>query len=427
MTSSSRLAQTLAQTKQTGGEHSPPEIRELIRGYQAGEIDDRLMTAWLQAVCDRGMSFEETTALTEAMAKSGRIIEWPPEFRPIVDKHSTGGVGDAVSLIAVPLAAACGARVAKLAGRALGHTGGTIDKLECIPALRSDLTVEEFIGQVARVGCAIAHATDELAPADKLLYALRNRTGTVRSAPLIAASVVSKKMAGGADAMVLDVTCGCGAFMRSLPEARTLGEMMSHVGRRLGRRVDVLITDMDQPLARSVGDALELDEALAVLENDGWPSESLRELAIEVAAALLAADGATAPETSRVRVREALQQGAGLRRFSEMVAAQGGRLDLFNRTLQPSGTIQAASTGVIGWIDAHACGQFVRANSAAPKGDVHRGGLRFRKAAGDHVERGEIVADIFGAPEASQVRDLTQAVQIGREKRRQRPLILDRF
>ncbi len=293
MTSSSRLAQTLAQTKQTGGEHSPPEIRELIRGYQAGEIDDRLMTAWLQAVCDRGMSFEETTALTEAMAKSGRIIEWPPEFRPIVDKHSTGGVGDAVSLIAVPLAAACGARVAKLAGRALGHTGGTIDKLECIPALRSDLTVEEFIGQVARVGCAIAHATDELAPADKLLYALRNRTGTVRSAPLIAASVVSKKMAGGADAMVLDVTCGCGAFMRSLPEARTLGEMMSHVGRRLGRRVDVLITDMDQPLARSVGDALELDEALAVLENDGWPSESLRELAIEVAAALLAADGGT--------------------------------------------------------------------------------------------------------------------------------------
>jgi pyrimidine-nucleoside phosphorylase len=266
-----------------------------------------------------------------------------------------------------------------------------------------------------------------LAPADERLYALRNRTGTVRSAPLIAASVVSKKIAGGANAMVLDVTCGSGAFMRSFPEAQTLGEMMSGVARRLGRRVAVLITDMDQPLARSVGDALELDEALAVLENDSWPSESLRELAIEVAGELLAAGDGAAPEAARVRVREALQQGAGSRKLHEMVAAQGGRLQHFNRTFDPSGSIEASSTGVVRWIDAHTCGRFVHASSSASNGDVHRGGLRFRKVAGDRVERGEIVADIFGAAEPSQVCDLAQAVEIGLERPPLRRLVLGRL
>lgn len=369
---------------------SATEIEALVRGYVDGSVDDETMTRWLKAVFDRGLSADETYALTMVMASSGQVIDWSGIRGPIVDKHSTGGVGDAVTLVAVPIAAACGVKVAKLSGRALGHTGGTIDKLECVPGLRTDLSMEEFRATVDRVGCAIASASADLAPADKKLYALRHKTGMVASIPLIAASVMSKKIAAGADAIVLDVKYGRGSFVAKADDARRLAETMRTIGVRAGRRVTTLLTNMDEPLADSAGDALELDEALSVLEGRGG-SRTLRAIAVETAASMLRAGGLSGDDAGADAER-ALSDGRALAKFAEMVAAQGGRLDEFDRTWPAGLEIAADDDGRIERIDARLVGEAIAdAKRDLPSSSASRIGIRLRRRGGDVVRKGDTV------------------------------------
>jgi pyrimidine-nucleoside phosphorylase len=305
--------------KRDGGEHTPEEIQFLLSGYLRGEIPDYQMAAWLMAVCIRGMTREETLALTQAMVASGEVLDLSGIKGIKVDKHSTGGVGDKVTLIAAPLAAACGVKVPKLSGRALAHTGGTLDKLESVPGLTVDLEPERFIRQVQEVGIAVAAQSPHMVPADKALYALRDVTATVPSMPLIASSVMSKKIAAGADAIVLDVKFGRGAFMPDVESALELASEMVQLGEGAGRRTVALVTAMDNPLGRSVGNALEVQEALDALAGKG--DEELVQVSLVVAREMCRlAEVNTDPD-------ETLRSGAGRDAFLRMLAAQGGRLE----------------------------------------------------------------------------------------------------
>jgi pyrimidine-nucleoside phosphorylase len=305
--------------KRDGGEHPPEEIEFLLSGYLSKEIPDYQMAAWLMAVCIRGMTRAETLALTRAMVASGEVLDLSSIEGIKVDKHSTGGVGDKVTLIGPPLAAACGVKVPKLSGRALAHTGGTLDKLESVPGLTVDLEPERFIRQVREIGIAVAAQSPHMVPADKALYALRDVTATVPSIPLIASSVMSKKIAAGADAIVLDVKFGRGAFMPDVESAVELATEMVQLGEGAGRRTVALITAMDNPLGRSVGNALEVQEALDALAGRG--DEELVQVSLVVAREMCwLAEVERDPD-------EALRSGDGLKTFQRMLAAQGGRLD----------------------------------------------------------------------------------------------------
>ncbi len=376
---------------------APDGIEELIRGVVSGASGDAEVERWLREVYERGLSAEDTFALTMAMARSGETIDWSGVPGPIVDKHSTGGVGDAVTLIAVPVAAACGVRVAKLSGRALGHTGGTIDKLECIPGLRTDLEIAEFRSIVAHSGCAIASATATLAPADKRLYALRHTTGLIGSIPLIAASVMSKKLAAGADAIVLDVKYGRGAFIERPNDARALADAMRTIGARAGRRVATLLTNMDQPLADSVGDALELDEALRVLQRRGG-SPALRDTATTVAAAMIELAGKT---DARRLATQAIENGSAFDALKRMAAAQGGDLDAFERTWPKAEPIAAAVSGRIAHLDARLIGEVVAdAKRSADTSAGRRMGVRVLRRPGTSVAAGQpVLAAWLPAPD----------------------------
>jgi pyrimidine-nucleoside phosphorylase len=305
--------------KRDGGEHPPEEIEFLLAGYLRGEIPDYQMAAWLMAVCVRGMTPAETLALTRAMVASGEVLDLSSIEGIKVDKHSTGGVGDKVTLIGPPLAAACGVKVPKLSGRALAHTGGTLDKLESVPGLTVDLEPERFIRQVREIGIAVAAQSPHMVPADKALYALRDVTATVPSIPLIASSVMSKKIAAGADAIVLDVKFGRGAFMPDVASAVELASEMVQLGEGAGRRTVALITAMDNPLGRSVGNALEVQEALDALAGKG--DQELVQVSLVVAREMCwLAEVEPDPD-------EALRSGEGLKTFQRMLAAQGGRLE----------------------------------------------------------------------------------------------------
>ena len=305
--------------KRDGGEHPPEEIEFLLSGYLRGEIPDYQMAAWLMAVCIRGMTRAETLALTQAMVASGAVLDLSSIEGIKVDKHSTGGVGDKVTLIGPPLAAACGVKVPKLSGRALAHTGGTLDKLESVPGLTVDLEPERFIRQVREIGIAVAAQSPQMVPADKALYALRDVTATVPSMPLIASSVMSKKIAAGADAIVLDVKFGRGAFMPDVASAVDLATEMVQLGERAGRRTVALITAMDNPLGRSVGNALEVQEALDALAGKG--DEELVQVSLVVAREMCWLAEVDPDPTL------ALRSGDGLKTFQRMLAAQGGRLE----------------------------------------------------------------------------------------------------
>ena len=306
--------------KRDGGEHPAEEIEFLLNGYLRGLIPDYQMAAWLMAVCIRGMTRAETLALTQAMVKSGEVLDLSGIPGVKVDKHSTGGVGDKVTLIGPPLAAACGVKVPKLSGRALAHTGGTLDKLESVPGLTVDLDPDRFIRQVREVGIAVAAHSPQIVPADKLLYALRDVTATVPSVPLIASSVMSKKIAAGADAIVLDVKFGRGAFMPDVASAEDLATEMVLLGEGAGRRTVALVTAMDNPLGRTVGNALEVQEALDALAGMG--DEELVQVALVVAREMCWLAEVEADPG------DALRSGSGRNKFLQMLIAQGGKIEM---------------------------------------------------------------------------------------------------
>ena len=313
----------IIQRKRDGLELTREEIEFLVGGYARGEVPDYQAAAFTMAVFFRGMTEGETLALTEAMMRTGEVLDFSELPGPKVDKHSTGGVGDKTSLVTAPLAAACGVYVPMISGRGLGHTGGTLDKLEAIPGFRVRLSLAEFRQVLARSRLGLIGQTPEVAPADRKLYALRDVTATVESLPLIAASIMSKKMAEGIDALVLDVKTGDGAFMKSFEDSRRLAETMVAIGRGMGRKVAALITDMEQPLGRAVGNGLETAECFETLKGRG--PKDLESLSIELAAWMLYL-GEVVPQldAARVRVRDALASGAGLRKLEEVVELQGG-------------------------------------------------------------------------------------------------------
>src|ERR1700738_1112620 len=334
--------------KRDGGEHPADEIEFLLSGYLRGEIPDYQMAAWLMAVCIRGMTRAETLALTQAMIRSGEVLDLSGIEGIKVDKHSTGGVGDKVTLIGPPLAAACGVKVPKLSGRALAHTGGTLDKLESVPGLSVDLSPERFIRQVREVGIAVAAQSPHMVPADKVLYALRDVTGTVPSMPLIASSVMSKKIAAGADATVLDVKFGRGAFMPDVASAEELATEMVLLGEGAGRRTVALITAMDNPLGRSVGNELEVQEALDALAGHG--DEELLQVSLQVAREMCHLAGVSIDPES------ALRSGAGRATFVRMLEAQGGSLAKGLAVAPVQQPVPSPADGYVESIDALAVG-----------------------------------------------------------------------
>ncbi len=385
--------------KRDGNELDPGEIAGFIRGVVDGTVADYQAAAWLMAVYLRGMTQTETFELTQAMARSGQILDLGALAGRAVDKHSTGGVGDKTSLIVGPLAAAAGVVVPKMSGRGLGLTGGTLDKLESFPGLRTDLTVDEILRQAADVGLVIAGQTSDLAPADGKLYALRDVTATVASLPLIVSSILSKKIAGGAPAIVLDVKGGSGAFMTTLGGARALARSLVDVGTIARRQVVAYVTQMDQPLGWAVGNTLEIQEAVGVLRGSG-PAD-LRNLSLALAAEMVTLAGLeTTPAAARRRVEAALTSGAGLAKLRAMVSAQGGDSRLIDDPgLLPRAPVlvpvRAERGGYVARLDAGIIGATLTALGAGreKKGDPidHRVGVVFDHKVGAAVMRGEVL------------------------------------
>ena len=316
----------LIEKKKQGNAHTAEELRFLIDGFTKGEIPDYQMSAWAMAVCFNGMTAEETALLTQYMAESGDQVDLSG-LKNTVDKHSTGGVGDKTTLIVAPLVASLGGTVAKMSGRGLGHTGGTVDKLESIPGYQTALSMEEFLNLSQKHGMVVAGQSGDLAPADKKLYALRDVTATVASVPLIASSIMSKKIAAGAKSIVLDVKCGSGAFMKTAEDAKILAEAMVEIGTACGRKMAALITNMDLPLGSAIGNALEVEEAIAVLQGQG--PEDLKEVCIALAAQMLSLCRKWSLAQAEAKVKEALQSGAAYAKFEEWITAQGGYLNAF--------------------------------------------------------------------------------------------------
>ena len=347
--------------KRDGQELSRGEIESFVSLYTRGEIPDYQASAWLMAAVLRGLTRSETAELTDAMLRSGEVLDLSDFSASKVDKHSTGGVGDKTSLIASPLAAAAGVVVPMIAGRALGHTGGTLDKLESIPGFRTNLTIDEFRAQLAQHKLAFIGQTPEIAPADGKLYSLRDATATVESIPLIASSIMSKKLAVGLDAIVLDVKVGAGAFMKRQVDARRLAQMMVGIGRRMNLRVQALITDMNQPLGYAIGNALEVMEVSQTLQNAG-PADLTR-LSLELAARMIHLAKLTATlDEAREMAQRKLLDGSGYRKFKEVIAAQDGNPAVLDRfELLPNATgareISSPRAGYISVIDAEYIGQ----------------------------------------------------------------------
>jgi pyrimidine-nucleoside phosphorylase len=390
----------LIRKKRDGGEHSPEEISALVQAFTRGDLPDYQMAAWLMAVLWRGLSSAETAALTDAMLRSGAVLDLGRLPGLKVDKHSTGGVGDKTSLILAPIVAAGGTIVPMISGRGLGHTGGTLDKLESIPGFNVNLSPAEFLRVLREAGCALIGQTSEIVPADKKMYALRDVTGTVESPSLICASIMSKKLAEGIDALVLDVKTGSGAFMKRLPEAENLARMMVETGRRMGKKTVALITDMDQPLGRAVGNSLEVAECLEILGGARHPmSEDLRSLSLELSAWMFhLGRRVTGIENGRKLAEEMIANGKALAKFREVCRLQGAAGPIHLPVAKFTAPFAAAAGGFIARIR---CEQVGLAGLVLGAGRNrwddsidHAAGLELRKKLGDAVQTGEPIATL---------------------------------
>ncbi|MEZ6051739.1 MAG: thymidine phosphorylase [Planctomycetaceae bacterium] len=423
-------ATQLIAKKRDGGTLTDAEIAWLIDGYVADRVPDYQMSAFAMAVYLRGMTTEETVALTRCMLYSGDVLTWAPG-RSIVDKHSTGGIGDKVSLILAPLLACCDVRVPMISGRGLGPTGGTLDKLESIPGFRTDLSTGEFQRICDDVGCVISGATVDLVPADRKLYALRDVTATVSCIPLITASIMSKKLAEGLDALVLDVKYGSGAFMENLADARRLAQGMVAVGQHLDVTTSALITDMDQPLGRMIGNSVEVNESIDVLQGGG-PAD-VRELTLALAAEVLLSVGMVESlETAMQALKDRLDSGRAFEKFAQMVAAQGGDVSA-DRRLAPISEVAAPRSGVVQSIITQALGFTIIAMGGGRKvqGDTidHSVGIEILVRVGDRVEQGQPIARIFAQPHVAQDARMViqEAIDIGEGPVEPRNLIEERI
>jgi len=422
------------QKKRDGHELTSEEIAAFIEGYTRGTIPDYQASALAMAVFFKGMTSRETVALTESMMRTGEVLDLGELPGPKVDKHSTGGVGDKTSMVLAPLAAACGVYVPMISGRGLGHTGGTLDKLESIPGFRVGLSLDEFRAVLRKSHLGLIGQTPEIAPADRKLYALRDVTSTVESRPLIAASIMSKKMAEGIDALVLDVKTGDGAFMVKEEDSRALAEAMLAIGKGMGKKIVALITDMEQPLGRTVGNALEIVECIETLQGKG--PEDLETLSVELAAWMLSLGGASPTlDAARARVREALASGAGLRKFQEVIELQGGDprvCDDLSRLPRAAETVElrAESAGRVTGIACRAVGtaaMLLGAGRETVDSTIDPGvGLVLRKKVGDAVSTGEPLATVHVSDRRrldEALAMLRRAIRIGPEAPAPRPLV----
>jgi pyrimidine-nucleoside phosphorylase len=422
----------LIQRKRDGEELPGEELSELVLAYARDEVPDYQMAAFCMAVYFRGLSATETHALTDAMVRSGEMVDLSALGRKVVDKHSTGGVGDKASIVIGPIVAACGVPFAKMSGRGLGHTGGTLDKLESIPGFRIELDSDAFVRQVQKIGLAIIGQTADLVPADKKLYALRDVTATVDIIPLIASSIMSKKIAGGADAIVLDVKVGDGAFMKTLEEARDLARIMVELGRLDGREVVCELTDMDQPLGRAVGNALEIREALDTLDGAGPPD--LTELVLGAAAQLLAlSDLDVGLDEGRRRAENAVASGAARELYDSWILEQGGdpgrdalpRAPIVREATAPTGGFveQIATTGVGLAALRLGAGRVTKEDAID-----HSVGIVCLAKRGDRVEAGQALAEVHARDEAwaqHAVAEVTACYRIGNDEPERKPIVLD--
>jgi pyrimidine-nucleoside phosphorylase len=431
----------LIRRKRDGGELTAAEIRFLIEGLTDGIVPTYQWAALAMAILWRGMTTAETAALVDAMLHSGIVLDLADIPGPKVDKHSTGGVGDKTSLILAPVAAACGVTVPMVSGRGLGHTGGTLDKLESIPGFRIDLDLAAYRRIARECGLVLIGQTAEIAPADRVLYALRDATATVESIPLITASILSKKLAEGIDALVLDVKCGDGAFMSRPEDARALAESMASIGRAMGKPVRALLTNMDVPLGRMVGNALEIREVVDCLRGEG-PAD-LMEVSLELAAEMLLLGGVAADrEAALDRCHAAVADGSALDRFRRVVAAQGGDSRVCDEPLAvlPKAEcvepIRADQSGFVGQLRAWPVGQasmLLGAGRTTAEGSIDpAAGIVLRKTVGDAVTAGELLAELhFNLPHAdalpAAVAMFSQAVELVPEPTTRPPLILERL
>lgn len=426
----------IIQKKRDGGELTASELTFLIDGYSRGDIPDYQLSAWAMAVFFRGMTAKETAALTLAMANSGDQVDLGPISGIKVDKHSTGGVGDKTTLILAPLVASVGIPVAKMSGRGLGHTGGTIDKLESIEGFRTELSREKFMTQVNDIGLSVIGQSGNLAPADKKLYALRDVTATVESIPLIASSVMSKKIAAGADAIVLDVKTGSGAFMKTLEDSEQLAKAMVDIGTEVGRNTAAVISDMDQPLGFAIGNALEVQESIETLKGNG--PDDLTELCLTLGAHMVVLGGKSdSVESAKELLRDQIKSGAALEKFKAFIAAQGGDASIVDdpsRLPQAPIIIEvtAEGSGFVNAIEAEQLGlaaMLLGAGRATKDAIIdYAVGVTLRKKVGDTVNTGDTLALLHVRDANESAKEVAvkvrQAYSLSAEKPEPRALLL---
>lgn len=422
--------------KRDGKELSKEELTYLVNGYVKGEIPDYQMSAFLMAVYFQGMTKEETLVMTKLVAESGDMVDLSPIEGIKVDKHSTGGVGDKTTLIVGPLAAACGVKVAKMSGRGLGHTGGTVDKLEAIPGMRVSLEREEFFEIVRRVGICVIGQSRNLTPADKKLYALRDVTATVESIPLIAVSIMGKKLAAGSDCILLDVKTGSGAFMKTAEDSVELAKEMVSIGEKAGKKTVALITNMDIPLGNNIGNSLEAIEAVETLKNQG--PEDLTKVCVELAANMLYLADLGDMDTCRSKVREALESGKALQKLREMVEAQGGDTSVIDDVSRFEAAsfrkeVLSPKEGYISFMDTRECGiaSCMLGARRETKEDTidYSAGIVLKKKTGDYVRQGEVLAVLHGNKEEKlepAKEQFLKALTIGEEKPEEEKMVYAR-